>query len=310
MANSAQRWQGQGDSPLSPRGQEQARLLGARLALPVKSHERRVRVVSSDLTRAADTARALGLPVEQRSTLREFDVGRWEGLTRDEVGSLYPEEMARLNAGEDIALGGGESYSTFAARVDAAFDDLLAEASPGEHWFVVCHGGVIGAVLGRMCGFRQERRFPLARPSNTSLTDIAFDEDSAVLQVFNDTRHLASAERWPDVADASALVALYCEEGTRLPGAPCAHYATGADFPEHGSDPSVEHCVNVLQDRHPDERVALQAPRHAGWGYLTRTLWPHGAPAGRGLDASRHLHGHVGRVQGRLTVLDFGAFEL
>jgi probable phosphoglycerate mutase len=309
MANSAQRWQGQGDSPLSPRGQAQARLLGARLALAEKPDASRIRVVSSDLSRAADTAHALGLPVEQRSALREFDVGRWEGLTRDEVMARYPEEMARLNAGEDVALGGGESYSRFAARVDAAFAELRAEASPDEHWFVVCHGGVIGAVLGKLCGFRQERRYPLARPSNTSLTDIVFSEDSAVLRVFNDTRHLSHTESWPDAADASALVALYCEEGATLPGAPCTHYATASDFPEHGADPSVAQCVGVLQGRHPAGRVALRAPRAAGWSFLTHTLWPSGTPEGRGIDPSRRLHGHVGRVHDRLTVLDFGAYE-
>ena len=112
-SNLAQRWQGQGDSPLSELGRQQAGLLGQRLA-----SQPFTRAIASDLTRAVETARATGHAFEQDPLFREFDVGVWEGLTRDEVMERYPDEMEQLKRGEDIPLGGGESYARFAQRID------------------------------------------------------------------------------------------------------------------------------------------------------------------------------------------------
>ena len=167
VSNQAQRWQGQGDSPLSALGRRQAEALGKRLA-----GRHFDRVIASDLSRASDTARAVGLPFEQDRTFREFDVGCWEGLTKEEVEERYPEEIERLKAGEDLPLGGGESFAAFSTRVDEALSRVRASVAPGEHVLIVCHGGVIGAALSVLLGLRGGRRFPLARVSNTSISEV------------------------------------------------------------------------------------------------------------------------------------------
>ena len=115
VSNQAQRWQGQGDSPLSALGQTQAQALGQRIG-----GRHFDRVIASDLMRASDTARATGFAFEQDPEFREFDVGLWEGLTKEEVEERFPDEIGRLKAGEDLPLGGGESFATFSARVDRA----------------------------------------------------------------------------------------------------------------------------------------------------------------------------------------------
>src|SRR4051812_19585817 len=83
------RWQGQADSPLTERGRAQARELGRALASePIAA------VYSSDLGRAADTARAVaephGLKVITDERLREIHVGEWTGKGRAEILAGWP----------------------------------------------------------------------------------------------------------------------------------------------------------------------------------------------------------------------------
>lgn len=55
-------------------------------------------VFSSPLARAVDTAKALTLhrnwPIMVDSDLREINFGSWEGLTFEEIGKNYPDELA------------------------------------------------------------------------------------------------------------------------------------------------------------------------------------------------------------------------
>jgi probable phosphoglycerate mutase len=140
-------WQGQGDPPLSPYGRGQARRLARRLAA-----QRPVALVSSDLRRAAQTARiaarALGLALELEPRLRELDVGAWSGLAEAEVASRWPEELARFRAGDPgLRAGGGESRLELRARALAALA-ALAVRFPAGRVAVITHGGVVCALLG------------------------------------------------------------------------------------------------------------------------------------------------------------------
>jgi glucosyl-3-phosphoglycerate phosphatase len=144
--NAAGIWQGQLDSDLSDLGREQARAAGAALA----GHAPSV-VVASDLTRAAHTgaevASAVGVELTVDPRWREINVGRWEGLTAEEVLTQYPEERARHFRGEDFPRGvDGESLSDVTARVRGALDDLLERLGPGETAVVATHG-VTGRVV-------------------------------------------------------------------------------------------------------------------------------------------------------------------
>ena len=77
-------------------------------------------IVSSDLSRALDTAHTVGaecgLEVAVDPRLREINLGAWEGLTRAEARSQFTEEYARWQAGEDARRGGGETYAEVGAR--------------------------------------------------------------------------------------------------------------------------------------------------------------------------------------------------
>ena len=146
------RYQGQRDSPLTPRGRDQARRHGALLKTLIVEPES-WRVVASPLGRAMATARivcaALGLPedaIETDARLKEMAFGEWEGLTPAEIQARHPEAWAARCADRWHHLRpGGESYALLAARVGAFLRDVQGDA------IVVGHGGA-GRVLRGLYG--------------------------------------------------------------------------------------------------------------------------------------------------------------
>lgn len=157
--NAEQRLQGQADPPLSPLGREQSAALAPFLdGLPA-------RALSSDLTRAVQTAEAIGLggvPTDPR--WREIDIGDWAGHTLDE---LDPEDVVAWQRG-DLAPPNAETFAELQARVAAAVDELR-----GEDAVVVTHGGCVRAATAHLTG--ADARL-LAPPANASLTVIEHGE--------------------------------------------------------------------------------------------------------------------------------------
>lgn len=136
--NVAGRHQGQIDVPLDRTGLQQAKAAAQRLALLDPAA-----IVSSDLSRAAQTAVALsertGLPVVHDPRLREIDTGRMGGLTRAEFRERFPD--VELGHGPDAPHGGdGETERAVAERVVAALIDIAARAPDGSTVVVATHG--------------------------------------------------------------------------------------------------------------------------------------------------------------------------
>jgi broad specificity phosphatase PhoE len=186
-ANADGVWQGQSDAQLNDRGREQAERLGARLVrYPFDL------VLASDLRRTVATATAAGWKPQTDRSWRELDLGRWEGLTSAEVMARYPEEMRALMAGEDVPIGGGETWGGFCARVDAAVDDLAARLGEGERALIVTHGGFIGAYVSGLLRFRSHSRpWPVEHPANTGVTVVVTEEGNRRVRTVNDATHLA-----------------------------------------------------------------------------------------------------------------------
>jgi broad specificity phosphatase PhoE len=149
-------WQGIADPPLSPCGVRQANLAGESLG-----GQGITALAASDLQRARATAEAiapaLGLrrPLTIDSGLREYDVGRWSGLTRGEIEAEWPGAVEAWRNGQLAATPGGETRIGFVARITAAVS-RIAIAGPDERWLVIAHGGVISA-LERSLGTEPRR---------------------------------------------------------------------------------------------------------------------------------------------------------
>ncbi|MFL6128620.1 MAG: histidine phosphatase family protein [Mycobacteriales bacterium] len=142
--NVEHRFQGQADPPLDEVGRVQANAAAALLAAfsPVA-------IVSSDLGRAVQTAlplaERLGLPVTLDRRLRERSLGRWEGLTRDEVGRRHPQEYAHWLVGREDCQHGSEPRADLGDRALAALS-----ATVGETVVLVTHSATAIALTGRL----------------------------------------------------------------------------------------------------------------------------------------------------------------
>ncbi|HEX3803817.1 MAG TPA: histidine phosphatase family protein [Solirubrobacteraceae bacterium] len=142
------RAQGFRDTPLNRVGIEQAHALAERVGSEFDVGS----LWSSDLTRAATTARIVGerIGLEPRldARLREGNRGDWEGRRFVDIAREEPEAYAAwMRAGADFRFPGGESLQEQSDRVWEALEQIR-ETGPLLA-LVVCHGGCIRAVLCR-----------------------------------------------------------------------------------------------------------------------------------------------------------------
>jgi glucosyl-3-phosphoglycerate phosphatase len=143
-------WQGQLDVPLDDVGLTQAEQAAAVLAQLSPA-----RIVTSDLSRAADTAAALSrvtsVPVEVDEGLREVHAGRWQGLSRAQILEQWPDDLTAWSAGEDVPVGGGERRSEVAARAAAAIE-RQAGSTPSGVLVLTSHGGALRGAVAHLLG--------------------------------------------------------------------------------------------------------------------------------------------------------------
>ncbi|WP_371135426.1 histidine phosphatase family protein [Frigidibacter sp.] len=135
--------------------------------------------LTSDLQRARRTAEILGhtdaLP---EPLLREHSVGDWTG---QQIEALDPTQYQGWRAGTHSPQG-GEPWEAFRARVC----DVVAgvEEVETEAVLMVCHGGVIRALLDGLIGPAPRRILPVGP---ASLTVLAFRGGQAKLEALNVT---------------------------------------------------------------------------------------------------------------------------
>ncbi len=192
------RYLGATDSPLTERGQEQARQLASavRLFAPAALY-------SSPLARARATAEALSaataLPVQIEDDLREQSFGAWEMLSRAEVLLQDRERLLAWEAGADVAPPEGESLVAVRERALRLAARLVAR-HPGETVAVASHVSPIKALI---CAALELPPTGAMRmwldPASISVLDWRMLHDgrlSGTLRVFNAIAHLDPPARW------------------------------------------------------------------------------------------------------------------
>ena len=138
--NDGGRFQGHADIPLNDAGREQATAAGELLR-----DAGITRAVSSDLSRAAETAQLVtagwGIDVQTDSRLREVNVGSWAGMSVEDIGKEEPDFWPALREGRDFPRSPtGESATQAGQRVALAVLDHAEAAADGEVLLVVGHG--------------------------------------------------------------------------------------------------------------------------------------------------------------------------
>ncbi|MGC5032662.1 histidine phosphatase family protein [Micromonospora sp. DT229] len=173
--NAANKVQGQTEVPLNDLGREQARE-----AAPLLAALNPDAIVTSDLSRAADTAAALaaltGLPVRSDARLRERYFGQWQGLLLTEVAERFPEEYARWRAGDPAPGADVEPLDELGKRMGAALHEI-ADEMPGGTIVVATHGGAARQGCGQLLGWDHTVLRTIGPLRNCHWTDLRQEGD-------------------------------------------------------------------------------------------------------------------------------------
>jgi broad specificity phosphatase PhoE len=127
-------------------------------------------VVSSDLSRARDTAAAVcehvGLQLHLDERLRETHFGAWQGMTGPEIVVQWPEEYDAWRSWKGHAVG-GESPVQVAARAREVVSEWLPRLADSASLLLVTHGGTARALVGTLTELPPDSWYRLAPLGNT-----------------------------------------------------------------------------------------------------------------------------------------------
>jgi broad specificity phosphatase PhoE len=165
QANLAHRFSGKRDTPLSPRGREQAHEIGKVLEREL-GDKPAIACVASPLQRARTTMEivrgTLQLPPGGYTTdarIQEIDLGVWDQLTDDEARALDPTYFAKRTADKwNVPAKGGENYEQVATRLTDWLDGLTTDT------FAVSHGAATRILRGLFAGLKANEMSALDEP--------------------------------------------------------------------------------------------------------------------------------------------------
>lgn len=181
-------------------GQQNAALteLGHRQAACIQSYFLGIhidRILSSDLSRAVDTAMPLSkvsrVPVEPMTALREIYGGKWEGERFAELETLYPRDYALWRS--DIGAArptGGESIRDICDRVCSAVEAIV-HAHPEETIVIATHAVPIRVMLTKWLTGDISAMQDIPWVPNASITKVAFENGQFKPVEIGITTHLS-----------------------------------------------------------------------------------------------------------------------
>ncbi|WP_292985314.1 2,3-diphosphoglycerate-dependent phosphoglycerate mutase GpmB [Pantoea sp.] len=191
--NAERRIQGQSDSPLTEKGEQQAWQVGERV-----KHLGITHIIASDLGRTRRTAEiiadACGCSVTLDARLRELNMGVLEKRPLD--GLTAEEEQWRatlVNGTEGGRIPDGESMTEMATRMHAALNACL-DLPAGSRPLLVSHGMALGSLVSTILGLPAyaERRLRLR---NCSISRVDYQQsawlaEGWIVETAGDISHL------------------------------------------------------------------------------------------------------------------------
>jgi probable phosphoglycerate mutase len=174
---------GRTDVPLTDAGVAAAESLAPTLAA-----RHFVAVLSSPLGRAMRTAELAGLTgVQPDPDLMEWDYGRYEGLTTEQIQATRPGwDLWRDGVVPGDAAHPGETLADVAARVDAVLERVRPLLADGDV-ALVAHGHVLRVLAARRLGLDPAAGRLLGHPHPAALGILGEEHDQPVVSGWNVT---------------------------------------------------------------------------------------------------------------------------
>ena len=171
--NLENRFTGWVDVPLSPKGIEEAKAAGKKLAGFTFD-----RAFTSVLARATETLRiileAIGqatIPIEKDKALNERMYGELQGLNKAETAKKYGDEQVKIwRRSYDVQPPGGESLKDTAERVLPYYDSRIKPSVlKGETILIAAHGNSLRALVMQLEQLTREQVLELNIPTGAPL---------------------------------------------------------------------------------------------------------------------------------------------
>jgi len=193
--NLESRYQGaNGDSPLLKDSYREIELLASSLQRIPFEH-----AYASPLKRARITAQALlnhlnpEIPLTIDSRLKEFNLGKMEGMHFEDVAAKWPEVLKNFRHHPDKydeSLVEGESFLEVIARFRAAIEEYCRQY-PNGNILVISHGAALNAAINALIGIPLAHLKDRGGLSNTSTTVLTTNDGRHFeLEKWNDTSYL------------------------------------------------------------------------------------------------------------------------
>jgi broad specificity phosphatase PhoE len=164
---------GRTDIPLTEKGREEARGLGAAL-----SEWTFTRVITSPLSRAVETCELAGLGdcAERSSALLEWDYGEYEGITTKQIRETRPDWFLWRDG-----CPGGETAADVAARVDPLVERLAGLEGDAA---LFSHGHVLRVLTARWLRLEPEAGALFTLGTGT-LSMLGFERETRAIRRWN-----------------------------------------------------------------------------------------------------------------------------
>jgi len=171
---------GQRDIGLNAAGAAQSHAAARALAeLPITE------VLASPMLRAMQTAEIIAADfqtgVARDTRLTDFRVGRWEGMTYDEVAAS-PDYQRFLADPLSERIPGGEDLVQVRDRSVGAVEQAMRDAPAGESIVIVTHAGILRVILSHFLG-SQLANYHRLRVSPGSISILSFRDDRSLPRV-------------------------------------------------------------------------------------------------------------------------------
>lgn len=178
------RYNGHIDVDITPTGVEQMHRLAEKLA-----GKSVTTVYSSDLIRSAKgagiIAESLGISFTSLRNLRERSVGKWEGLTAEEIEKGFPDEYAAWRADLlNYRPPGGECVIDVRDRIVPEYRRLVS-MHPGVEIAMLLHGGVNRVILADALGLPLDNLFRIDQSFGALNIIDHYEDGMAVVKLVN-----------------------------------------------------------------------------------------------------------------------------